>query len=427
MYDTYVQKRADVIVVGAGLAGLSAAHRLQMADVDVMVLEAAGQVGGRTCSAEVGGHVADVGAEWLGPRHVNLNALIRSLGLRTEPARMLGRSILWRGGCGTRLSRSLPPRQELAAGKVLLRARRLARRLDPRRPWTSPGAAGLDATSFGTWLTDNGVGGDLYRYFSALVGMLTGTPIERLSLLQVLWWIARAGGPLAAIRTTFASRVTGGTQTIARSLADALSGRVQVSSAVGRVTYDPAAVHVQTSAGNVHHARRLIVTGSLDAKIPIEFDPPLPPALRALGALRIPPGLKVSATLPDGHRPPQTLALGGDPIGGAWRNGTRVTGFALPGRDGTPDADLIADLAACFSVPPAGLRDTVVFRWSEHPSVGGCDIGFAPGQLTSLAPNLHAGHGPIRFAGAERSSWPNNMEGAVESGYHAADETIRTL
>lgn len=61
-----MQKCADVIVIGAGLAGLSAAYRLHGAGVSVTVLEAADQVGGRTRSAGAAGSVVDFGAEWLG-------------------------------------------------------------------------------------------------------------------------------------------------------------------------------------------------------------------------------------------------------------------------------------------------------------------------------------------------------------------------
>jgi monoamine oxidase len=78
-------------------------------------------------------------------------------------------------------------------------------------------------------------------------------------------------------------------------------------------------------------------------------------------------------------------------------------------------------------VSAADLHNPVICRWSSHPAIGGCDIGFTPGQLTAMGPHLAAGHGLVDFAGAERSSWPNNMEGAVESGNLAAATVAHIL
>jgi monoamine oxidase len=169
-----------------------------------------------------------------------------------------------------------------------------------------------------------------------------------------------------------------------------------------------------------------VVTGSLgEAPVP-RFDPPLPPELRALGEIRVDPGVKITAVLPAGRSPVHRITLGGQPVGGAWRYGRRVCGFALS-EPRASDADLRADLAAAYHADPAELGDVLVFRWDGHPTVGGCDIGFAPGQLTRLGPRLAQPHGRVFFAGAERSSWPNNMEGAVESGLAAADRVAQAL
>jgi len=74
-------------------------------------------------------------------------------------------------------------------------------------------------------------------------------------------------------------------------------------------------------------------------------------------------------------------------------------------------------------VGPHELRDPEILRWSERAYIPGGDLGFRPGQLTSLAPLLVGSHGRVAFAGAERSSWPNNMEGAVMSGQRVAAAT----
>jgi monoamine oxidase len=92
------------------------------------------------------------------------------------------------------------------------------------------------------------------------------------------------------------------------------------------------------------------------------------------------------------------------------------------------DAQLIDDLAEAFGVESAAERqEPTVFRWAEQPHIRGCEEIFAPGELTEMGPRLITPHGLVGFAGVARSSWPDNMEGAVQSGERAADEALVAL
>src|SRR3954468_13555445 len=65
---TRPRRKADVIVVGAGIAGLTAARKVAAAGKSVIVMEAAGRVGGRTLSEDIGGgEIADMGGTFIGP------------------------------------------------------------------------------------------------------------------------------------------------------------------------------------------------------------------------------------------------------------------------------------------------------------------------------------------------------------------------
>ncbi len=93
-----VPKKADV-VVGAGLAGLSAARTIARAGHSVVVLEARERVGGRTWSRPItGGSYIDAGAEFIGPTQDRIKALAQAVGVETFPTYNTGQNVYWKDG-----------------------------------------------------------------------------------------------------------------------------------------------------------------------------------------------------------------------------------------------------------------------------------------------------------------------------------------
>ena len=83
----------DVVVVGAGLAGLTAARRLRQEGRSVVVLEARDRVGGRTLNHTFAdGTIVELGGQWVGPTQDRVLALADELGLATFPTYDAGRS-----------------------------------------------------------------------------------------------------------------------------------------------------------------------------------------------------------------------------------------------------------------------------------------------------------------------------------------------
>ena len=417
----------DVIVVGAGLAGLAAAIQLEAAGARVLLIEATGQVGGRTRSVPLGGETVDLGAEWFGRSHHRVMRLVRNFGLPIESSRLFARPARWQGARATRIGRfpTLPVTEELAFMRALWQAKRLARRLHPESPWNTPGAERLDCISVADWLHRSGVRGDARRFLGAFVGALVSAPVERLSMLHLLWWVRRGGGPLSMLYTSFQYHLRDGMEVMSKRMADPLRGDIILDSPVVRIEQSSSAVEVTTSHGERHIASAAIVAIACNALPAIEFQPGMPPLMGELTGVSNGPGTKVAALLPVDHRVNTRLAFGMDELAAAWRYGRRVTGFAGPPDDQLPEPILLARLASAFQTSSDVLQDATIYRWRDHPYVPGCDIAFAPGELTRLGPCLRSSHGRVHFAGAERSSWPNNMEGALESGYHAAVAAVK--
>jgi monoamine oxidase len=184
----------DVLVIGAGLAGLQAARTIAAAECSVLVLEAGGEAGGRARTRRLDdGTVVDVGAEWVGPGHRRVRALAGARGIQLEPAGQLGGCVRWRLN-GRIVDSHLPPvpRRELVPAVHLLRdLRATARTLDPSCPWEA--GSSLDELSLAEWLERHPNCPTLHAVLRALVEPLSSTAIDELSALHPFWWLARGG------------------------------------------------------------------------------------------------------------------------------------------------------------------------------------------------------------------------------------------
>ena len=152
-------READVVVVGAGLAGLAAARALVARGSSVVVLEARERVGGRVENHDIGdGKVVEVGGQWIGPTQDRLAALARDLGVETFPTHAQGANLLEYGGSVRRYKGTIPrinPAVLVDVERAQRRLNRLARRVPLEAPWEAPGAGRLDGQTVATWMRRN--------------------------------------------------------------------------------------------------------------------------------------------------------------------------------------------------------------------------------------------------------------------------------
>src|SRR4051794_8485830 len=150
---------ADVVVVGAGLAGLAAAREVQRRGATVLVLEARDRVGGRTLNEPIGdGKVVEVGGQWIGPGQDRMATLARELGVETFRTHSAGENVIEFHDKLTRYRGTIPrigPHVLADVAQAQLKIDRLAKQVPLDAPWEAPNARKLDSQTFWSWLRRN--------------------------------------------------------------------------------------------------------------------------------------------------------------------------------------------------------------------------------------------------------------------------------
>src|SRR5919107_3821784 len=451
MNEENVPEQADVVVVGAGMAGLSAARDLLAANVSALVLEARNRVGGRLLNHTLeNGAVVELGGQWVGPTQDRVLALAEELGLRLFPTYAEGEHFLTLDGAVKRYvgeDFALPEDASADVEEAWERLQEMADEVPLEEPWSAENADTWDAQTLDSWLVANSKTETALGYWRTMVPALFSAEAAEMSLLHFLFY-CRSGGTLDRLVATHdgapESRLEGGSQRPALRLADRLGEAVRRGAPVPGIRQDDEGVEVTYDGGSVGAARAIVaLPPTLAGRI--RYSPALPP-LRDQLTQQVPMGyvIKVQIAYPepfwrkDGlsgsvfslddevsvifDNSPQDLSCG-VLLGFLEGAHGRKAGKLPPGQR----RELILSVFARFFGPRAADPEEYVERdWAAEEWSRGCYGGrFGTGVWTGYGETLREPVGRVHWAGTETAEvWNGYMDGAIRSGERAAREVL---
>jgi len=442
----------QVVVVGAGLAGLSAARRLRTLGIEAIVVEARSRVGGRTEGGlTADGSPVELGGQWVGPTQTRMYELIDELGLETFPTYNTGKHVVQLGSSQTLMAshRGAVPKlnpfvlADLFQG--LTRFKRIADRVPLDKPWTAIDAKALDGQTFETWIVRHLRTSTARAYFRVAAEAVFSAESCNLSALHAMFY-AHSGtdleGLLSVDRGAQQDRIVGGSVRISERMAAELGERLHLDCPVRQVEQDGSRVTVTTRDGRAFEGDRVIVTLPPTLAGRLVYRPILP-SWRDQLTQRLPAGsvIKLYAIYDEpfwrhegltgqaaSDQGPIKVTFDNSPPSGA--PGIMMgfmeadDGRAAARLSSTERREAAVDCFVRYFGPKAANPLEYIERdWMAEEYSRGCyGAHFAPGVWTEYGPALTEPVGLIHWAGAECSAvWNGYMEGAVRSGERTAE------
>ena len=431
--------RPDVVVVGAGLAGLAAARDLEAGGAQVTVLEARPRVGGRVEQVELAdGRRVQLGGEVVGDAHTSYLALVEELGLTltasyvAEPGeitRQVPDSVdvgTWPSWC-TAADRASYDEVEAALEKLLAT-------IDPDDPWACPDLSRLDRLSVGDWLREVGASPGVLRLWELVHLSLSDGSVERTSLFAYARKIV-VGGTTGSydVEQWENLRVAEGSATVALTMAAALRD-VRLSTPVRRIEVGVGGSGggvVTTSDGETLRADAVVIAVPSGPARDIDIEGVSDARLTSLRRQRHAWAAKFVAAYDTPfwrERGQNALAESEGVLGSTWPQQHGVLSALVPPEryaafaaadPATRTREALAQVAALYGPEATSPLQTWTRLWGTDPWTQGYVTNWRPGDVEAVGP-LHGTHEPPFYVCGSDQWVAGYMEGAVRTGRGAA-------
>lgn len=440
------QRKADVCVIGAGVAGLIAADQLLAAGLKVDLFEAQAEVGGRVKDTVCAETIAvELGANWFSSQQPLIKAQIERFGLETVATHNEGNHLIWWDGERRAFQGAIPSLGLLKNVDIIqgmMRFDMAMRRLKGKEPWHET-LTKYDHLSFGQWIDATlytRMGKEFFRMVSEMV---FGVESHMVSFLYVLYYSSRSVSLSSLISVAQGHqelRFKHGPGDLCRHIAGRIGqDRIFLNTPVRSITVADGYAEVETASSRGRY-RAVLCAMSPPAVRQILFTPPRPTSReRLLQALPMGRVIKVQAVY---ERPywlekglsgqamsnhyPLSYTIDNSPadrqrgVLAAFVCTSQARKFMAPGTDRQAVvAEAINKMFGCEFPKP---QEIWIEDWAANEWIGGSyGAYFPPGVMSRMGELMREQDPPIYWCGAEYGqAHPCQMEGALESGMRSA-------
>ncbi|XP_038070069.1 amine oxidase [flavin-containing] B-like [Patiria miniata] len=447
--------KRDVIVIGGGISGLSAARLLQDQGQNVLLLEARNRVGGRTYTVkDPAFQYVDLGGAYIGPTQNRIIRVAKELGIQSQIVNEKERTINFSNGKSHAFRGAIPTYPGFFA---LLDANNAMGLLDSygeeipaAAPWDAPRAVEWDSMTVQSWADANCWCHFTKESITIISRAAFATEPSNLSFLFFLWYIKVGGGVLRFMSTTNGGqerKFVGGSMQVSEGLAGKLGKEnVLLNHVVSSVEQSDDGVKVTTRTGDVFEASYMISAVPIALLGKLTFQPPLP-SLKSQLIQRMPMG-SVIKTFTYYKRSfwrdldYNGIVLGSEgPVVGSFEdikpdgshpaimgflNGEKARKYCLMTKE--ERKKVVCEYYAKVFGTDEALHPVnyVDHNWMDEEFSGGCYMAAAPpGVFTQFGRVMREPLGRVYFAGTETANhWAGYMEGAIQAGERAAREIL---
>jgi monoamine oxidase len=417
--------QTDVVIIGAGFAGLTAARELRQAGRSVIVLEARDRIGGRAWLDTRLGRPLEIGGTWVHWTQPYVWAELKRYGLGTVQSPVPETAYWWADG----------KRHQGAPGQLLGDIDASNRELmedsrryfpEPFTPFANPDISDIDATPLPKKIAELQItdySKDLLESFWAL--NFNG-PIDDAAFTQALRWVALTNGDwMVSFEACATFKVQGGTEALIQAIAAGTD--IRLDATVVAVEHDEAGATVRAADGSLYRANHVVCTLPLGAMHGLSFEPPLPDSSKkAISEGQVSRGIKAWIKVKGTSRPFVALGSAHWPLNFAQteydQGGDTILVAFGPDSSRLDATDRMQVQAALnLLVPDAEVLDVASHDWTADPLSGETWPMHRPGYLTEALAGFQKPQGRLIIAGSDYANgWGGFIDGAIESGLQAA-------
>lgn len=474
----------DVIVVGAGYTGISAAVNLERYGASVLVLEASDRIGGRALSTPNDFGVSDLGAHYYGPKHKRMmklvddccapNEIIDHAYPHTDPwlfnADASGK-LRWTKKSETLLgiqgvSLNVPLLEKLRVINTFVRMFLYEAFINVEQPWNSWLAKQLDQKTFKQFIEEQDLTDDIKILWEfGIVGILSVYP-DDISALQLIWYSASNLGFFEMAEDSKGGPqhfgLTIGAQALIERYADKhFHGTIKLNTTVNKIDHSSEPAVLTTNQGTFR-AKRVLVTATHVAAGKIKYSPEVSPQRRLL--FNQIPGHASKAIIYYKHPWWRNLFhQEGTNIenhrwtqGGGFPHGKKLKGVewllesSEEGKNAVITTFISPEMMNHYADNIEALKEAIasyiaeqlederardylhidIYRWADNPTViAGPNTYCGPGVLSKVGHIFNQPEGQnLFFGGAEYSThFSGYLEGALASGERTATDIAQSL